>query len=146
MALNTVNMMGRLTADPELRTTDNNTKVCSFRIAVPKPVKKNSENARELTNFFSCTAWNQNAENIVNYFKKGQRIIITGTLQNRDFVNKEGINVTVTEIIVDRFEFVEPRSDGAAPVVTAPHRAEAPTTYSVPADSVESRANDQLPF
>lgn len=124
MALNSISIMGRLTADPELRQTNDGTPVLSFRIAVPKSTRRNSAEGPREANFFPCVAWRGTAENIAKFFKKGQRIALTGSLQSREYVTKEGANRVDTEIIVDSFEFVEPRE------ATASRPAQAMTSAS----------------
>jgi len=95
--LNFVAIAGRLTKDPELRYTANNTPVCTFSVAVERD-RKNAEGNRE-TDFFSCVAWRQTGEFVKKYFSKGSQIIITGRLSQRTYKDKDGNNRSTLEII-----------------------------------------------
>lgn len=104
---NKVIMIGRLVADPELRTTPNGVNVASFRVAVNRPRDK------EKSDFFNVVAWRQNAEFITRYFSKGKLIGIEGSLQTRDYTDKEGNRRTAFEIQAERAFFTE--SKGGTP-------------------------------
>ena len=107
---NKVIMIGRLVADPELRTTPNGVNVASLRIAVDRPYSKGGERKSD---FFNAVAWRQNAEFISRYFSKGKLIGIEGSLQTRDYTDKEGNKRTAFEIQVERAFFTE--SKGGTP-------------------------------
>lgn len=93
--------MGRLTADPEVRQTPNGISVCSFSIAVDR-----FANGERKADFINCVAWKQNAENIARFFKKGNMIAINGSIQTRQYQDKDtGKNRTAFEVLVDRFCF-----------------------------------------
>ena len=99
--MNVVNLMGRITADPEVRQTPNATSVCSFTIAVDR-----YSNGERKADFINCVAWRQNAENIAKFFKKGGLIAINGSIQTRQYQDKDtGKNRTAFEVLVDRFYF-----------------------------------------
>lgn len=99
--MNAVNLIGRLTADPEVRQTPNATSVCSFTIAVDR-----YSNGERKADFINCVAWRQNAENIAKFFKKGGLIAINGSIQTRQYQDKDtGKNRTAFEVLVDRFYF-----------------------------------------
>lgn len=104
---NRIIVIGRLVADPELRTTPNGINVASFRVAVNRPRDK------EKSDFFNVVAWRQNAEFITRYFSKGKLIGIEGSLQTRDYTDKEGNKRTAFEIQVERAFFTE--SKGGTP-------------------------------
>lgn len=100
-------VMGRLTTDPELRNTSSNVSVTSFAIAVNRPyVNKNGERQ---TDFFNVVAWRSQAEFICKYFKKGNCILIDGRLENRDYIDKNGIKQRVSEIITENVSFTGER-------------------------------------
>lgn len=146
MALNICNLMGNLTADPELRQTPDGTPVLTFRIAVPKPFsKKEGDDGKANANFITCVAWRQNAENIAKFFKKGQRIIVLGSLSTRDYVDKEGNKRYDFEVVVDRFEFVERKENPAtgAPTAAPSYAAQPPVTA---APAYAAPATDGFPF
>lgn len=99
--MNVVALMGRLTADPEVRQTPNGVSVCAFSIAVDRYV-----NGEKKADFINCVAWKSNAENIARFFKKGSLIAINGSIQTRQYQDKDtGKNRTAFEVLVDRFHF-----------------------------------------
>ena len=95
--------VGRLTADPELKQTQNRISVCSFTLAIDRP------GTRDKTDFINFVAWRQTAEFICKYFRKGQKIGIIGYLTSRQYEDKNGNGRTAFEVVVDRAEFVESR-------------------------------------
>lgn len=96
-------VMGRITADLELRQTPSSVSVLSFRIAVNRPfVAKNGERA---TDFFNVVAWRAQAEFIAKYFKKGSLILVDGRLESREYVDKNGATQRVVEIIAENVSF-----------------------------------------
>lgn len=95
--------VGRLTADPELKQTQNRISVCSFTLAIDRP------GTRDKTDFINFVAWRQTAEFICKYFRKGQKIALTGYLTSRRYEDKNGNQRTAFEVVVDRAEFVESR-------------------------------------
>lgn len=99
--LNLVSLMGRLTAMPELKSTDNS-HFCKFSLAVQRPKHKSEETSE--TDFFNCIAWNRNADVICDWFKKGDMMTIVGNLRNHKY-EKNGENHTATEIIVREIHF-----------------------------------------
>lgn len=111
--MNSVSLMGRLTRDPELRYTAN-TQMANARFVVAVNRKLSKEKRQEAENngyptadFISCVTWGKTAENIGNYFHKGNRIAITGHIQTGSYENKEGTRVYTTDVVVDSFDFVE---------------------------------------
>lgn len=108
--MNVVCLMGRLTADPEVRQTPNGISVCSFSIAVDR-----YSNGERKADFINCVAWRQNAENIARFFKKGNMIAINGSIQTRQYQDKDtGKNRTAFEVLVDRFHFTGSASSNAS--------------------------------
>ncbi|MDR2513648.1 MAG: single-stranded DNA-binding protein [Christensenellaceae bacterium] len=108
--MNKVILIGNLTKDPELRTTQGGVSVCTLRIAVTRRFA-NAQGVRE-SDFFDVVAWRQTADFVSRYFTKGRKIAITGTLQNRSYEAKDGTKRTVTEVIADEAEFVDSRPQG----------------------------------
>ena len=109
--------MGRLTRDPEVRYTAN-TQTANARFVVAVNRKLSKEKRQEAENngyptadFISCVAWGKTAENIANYFKKGNRIAITGHIQTGSYENQQGQRVYTTDVVVDSFDFVESNKD-----------------------------------
>jgi len=104
--LNQIVLMGRLVRDPELRYTQSQTPVASFRIAVDRDFG-GRDGAERQTDFIDIVAWRQSAEFVSKYFTKGSMIIVTGRLQMRDWTDKEGNKRTSAEVVADRVMFGE---------------------------------------
>jgi single-strand DNA-binding protein len=106
---NKVVLIGRLTKDPELRYTNTNIPVCSFSLAVNRPFASNNNDKN--VDFFNCTAWRKQAENIAKYVNKGSMVAVEGRLQTRDYLD-EKINARryVTEIVCDSVVFLDTKS------------------------------------
>ena len=114
-AINRVVLTGRLTHDPEMRTTTTGKQVVSFSIAVQKRIKPTDPNEKD-ADFFRCTAWNQTAEFVTNYASKGRMVGVDGRLQQRRYTNKDGIEVETIEVVCDNVVLLDrPRDDAAAP-------------------------------
>ena len=101
--LNSVILMGRLTADPELRTTQSGNEVTSFCIANERPFSKD-KNAKT-ADFINIVAWNNEARFVCNYFRKGQMIAIDGRVQTRRYQDQDGNNRTAFEILAQEVHF-----------------------------------------
>lgn len=108
---NLVVLTGRLTADPELKTTPNGISVTSFSIAVSRPYRSGEESQAD---FINIVAWRQRAEFITKYFKKGSLIGIEGSIQTRKYTDKNGNNRTAFEVVVNNVQFVESKRDSSA--------------------------------
>lgn len=109
---NLVVLSGRLTADPELKTTPNGVSVCSFSIAVDRRYKQGEDRQ---TDFVNIVAWRGTAEFISKYFSKGSMIGIEGSIQTRRYQDKDGYNRTAFEVIANNVQFIESkRSEGSA--------------------------------
>ena len=98
--MNSVNLMGRLTADVEVRQTTSGIAVCSFTIAVDS-----YENGERSADFIPIVAWRNTAETVGKYFRKGQMIAISGKLKLRQYTDKDGNKRTVSEVVADRIYF-----------------------------------------
>ena len=103
--MNKVELIGRLTKEPELKLTSNQTQFCNFTVAVDRRFK--DANGQRQADFINCVAWKQTAVFIQKYFHKGNRIGLTGSIQTRSFEDQSGQKRFVTEVIVDEAEFVE---------------------------------------
>lgn len=106
--MNHVILIGRATKDFELRYTNNGVAVATGTIAVDRPTGQGK--AKE-SDFISLVAWKQTAEACANYIKKGHRFGLEGRIQVRNYENNEGRRVYVTEVILERVEFLESKSD-----------------------------------
>ncbi len=115
---NLVVLTGRLTADPELKTTPSGVSVTSFSIAVNRNYKAGEE---QQTDFINIVAWRQRAEFICKYFSKGSMIGIEGSIQTRRYQDKNGNNRTAFEVVANNVQFVESKRDGgSAPAASEP--------------------------
>lgn len=130
--LNSVVLMGRLTASPELKTTSSGISVARFRVAVERSYKTGGE---KVADFIDCVAWRQTADFICKWFGKGQMIALRGSLQTRSYEDKNGAKRTVTEVNVDEASFCGDKSGGGA------QRAEAEEQQDGPVYD-----DDDLPF
>ncbi|MDR1688307.1 MAG: single-stranded DNA-binding protein [Clostridiales bacterium] len=101
--INSVQLLGRLTAEPTIRYTQQQVPVASFTLAVPRNKQKEQD---AVTDFFNIIAWRQKAEFAENYLKKGQRIAVSGELQNRSY-EKDGVRHWITEIIAENIDFAD---------------------------------------
>lgn len=135
--MNVVNLIGRLTATPELKTTQKGVSVTSFTLAVDRAYTPKGEEKQ--TDFIKCVAWRGTADFITRYFDKGNRIAVNGSLQQRNYTAKDGSNQTVYEVVVDNAYFCETKQ--AAPSVL--HESEEP---SVTDGYEEITTSDDLPF
>lgn len=109
--LNRIQLMGRLTRDPELRQTQSGTAVASFSLAVERDFKDKNSGER-ITDFIDCTAWRQTAEFVSKYFAKGRMAVVDGRLQMRDWTDKEGNKRRSAEVLVGSIYFGDSPSDG----------------------------------
>lgn len=107
--LNRAVMMGRLCATPELRQTQTQIPVCSFRIAVDRDFTKNGEKE---TDFFDVVAWRSAAEFICKYFSQGRMIAVDGRMQTRTWTDRSGSKRVTTELVVDNAYFGDSKRDG----------------------------------
>lgn len=101
--LNSVALVGRLVADPELRHTQNDIAVSSFRVAVDRDFSGNS--GERQADFINIVAWRDTAEFVCKYFVKGQMIALSGRIQSRNYEDKNGDKRTAVEVVADRVSF-----------------------------------------
>ena len=136
--MNKVILIGNLTRDPELTETPSGVAVCRFSIAVSRDYA-NADGTRE-TDFFNITVWRGRAENCGKYLKKGNKVAVIGSLQNRSYEDKDGIKRNVTDVVANEVEFLTPKNaqsdEDDAPVVSA--KRERP--------QLEAIDDNQLPF
>src|SRR5699024_1827533 len=104
--LNRVVLVGRLTRDPELRVSQNNIAVATFNLAVNRPFT--SQNGERGADFINCVVFRKQAENVNQYVKKGSIVGIDGRIQTRNYENKDGQRVYVTEVVCESVQFLEP--------------------------------------
>ncbi|MDD4327564.1 MAG: single-stranded DNA-binding protein [Eubacteriales bacterium] len=109
--MNKVILMGRLTRDPDLRTTSSQVSVATFTLAVDRRYKSSSGDRQ--ADFISIVAWRTTADFVGKYCRKGTKLVISGSLQTRTYDDKDGKKVYVTEVVADDIEFAESKRDGA---------------------------------
>lgn len=107
--LNKVILMGRLTADPELKSTPNGTAVTSFALAVSRGYHRQGEEPQ--TDFIDVVAWRQTAEFAAKYFSKGQQIALSGRIQTRSYEDRQGNKRKAVEVVAEELFFAEPKRD-----------------------------------
>ncbi len=164
--LNVAVILGRLTANPELRTTQSGISVCSFTVAVDRDFTDESGNRQ--ADFISCVAWRQTAEFIAKYFSKGKLIGIKGAIQTRNYEDRNGNKRTAVEIKADSVSFAGDKDKGQQPAgsyaqtgpgYAQPHQAAQPSrvaqqSYGHPSsyqqgsfdDYQEITPDEDLPF
>lgn len=151
--LNVVAIMGRLVADPELRTTPAGHSVCSFRIACDRSYVQQGQQRQ--ADFIDIVAWRQQADFVFKYFQKGSMIAVEGSLQTRQYQDKQGSKRTAVEVVANNISFAgAKRQDGqSAPSYeqqTASHVEQAKAQTGFAQGSADDFAvindNDDLPF
>ena len=142
MALNTITIHGRLTADPELRKTGNDVSVCNATVAVDRNFSKNNE-----TDFFDCVFWRQTADLVSKYFTKGKEIIVRGSMQQEHYEDKEGNKRTSWKLIAEEINFCGNKGDNAGGNTETPAKPAAEKSASAkPAVEENDDDDDELPF
>ena len=111
--MNSVCLLGRLTADPELRQTQSQIPVLSFTIAVDRAFQPKGQEQRQ-ADFINLVAWRQTAEFISRYFHKGSCLCVTGSIQTRNWQDQQGQKRYATEVVVDEAMFVDSKSESGA--------------------------------
>lgn len=107
--MNKVVLMGRLTRDPEMRFTQgNNTAVCSFSLAVNRRFKQEGQPDAD---FINIVAWAKTAEFVGKYFAKGQQVAVIGRIQTRNYDDKEGKKIFVTEVVAEEVYFADSKKE-----------------------------------
>ncbi|GMV66280.1 MAG: single-stranded DNA-binding protein [Candidatus Omnitrophica bacterium] len=151
--INTIVLVGRLTADPDVRYTQSGIAVARLSVAVDRNFK-NAQGEKE-TDFINAVAWRKAAELIGQYASKGNMIGLRGSLQVRKYTDKDGNNRTAYEVVVEDFQFLEPKRDGSAggsgprpgPKPTPPPPGASPYQDNMPPEPPpDNFMDDDLPF
>lgn len=142
--MNKIIIMGRLTADPEYKTTANGIGVCKFYVAVPRPWRKDSE---ETADFFTVTAWRNTAEFVSKYFTKGKMILVTGALRNNNYTGSDGVKRYENYIVAESVEFTgdKQRKDDEPSDLPEIKNTTIEAEFSLE-DFEEVISNDEMPF
>lgn len=109
--MNNIVLLGRLTKDADIRSTQSGKVVASFTLAVDRPY---TQNGKREVDFIACQIWGKSAEVLGKSVHKGQRVLLEGRLQIRQYTDKNGNKRTAAEVVTDRFEFIE-RKEQTAP-------------------------------
>lgn len=109
--MNNIVLLGRLTKDADIRSTQSGKVVASFTLAVDRPY---TQNGKREADFIACQIWGKSAEVLGKSVHKGQRVLLEGRLQIRQYTDKNGNKRTAAEVVTDRFEFIE-RKEQTAP-------------------------------
>ena len=148
--LNCVTLMGRLTADPELKSTTSGKEVCVFQIAVDRSY---SPDGKRKTDFITIVAWQHNAKFVADYFRKGQMIALVGAIQTRTYEDKKGNKRTAFEVVAREVSFCgskagNSRSDTSSENSSTDNAEGINGYYSnaTAADFAEIPDDDDLPF
>ena len=132
--MNSINLVGRLTADPEVKQTTSGKSVCTFTLAVNRP------RVKDVTDFIHLSAWNQSAEYLASYGHKGSLVAATGVLTTRKYDDKFGNHRTAFEIVCDHVSICESRDK------TSTAKTNYGSFTEAFADSLEMCDSDDIPF
>lgn len=141
--MNKAILIGRLTRDPELRTTPTGRNVCQFSVAVSRNFT-NANGERE-ADFINCVVWDKQAENLVKYQKKGNQIAVEGRIQTRNYDDKDGKKVYVTEILASNISFLDSKGTGATGNTSFNNLPE-PPMEDTSSNNVETVSVEKDPF
>ena len=142
--MNKVILMGRLTRDPEVRYTQtNNTLVCTFSLAVNRRFKQEGQPDAD---FFNIVAWSKTGEFCSKYFKKGQQVGVIGRLQTRNYDDKDGKKVYVTEVVAEETYFADSRRDSDGSTGSTFTGVDAPFNVQEGSSDFTPVTDDDLPF
>ena len=129
--MNKVILIGRLTRDPELRYTGNNTPITTFSLAVNRPFT--NQNGEREVDFINCIVWRKLAETVKNYLSQGSQVAVEGRIQTRRYQNNKGESKYITEILGENIEFLESKSKKEESGVTKPVE-----TMSIPEQKINN--------
>ena len=138
--MNNVQLIGRLTADPELKHTQSGTACTRFNVAVDRRVKQGEE---KQTDFITIVAWQQRAEFICKYFSKGQRIALTGSIRTGSYTDRDGNKRNTFEVWAENVEFCESKAEKAQ---NQSQNQQQQKNETLPDVSMEYDMNADLPF
>ena len=110
--MNKVILMGRLTRDPEVRYTQGENSLCiaNFTVAVDRRMHRNAQDGGQTADFIPCVVFGKQAEHVEKYYRKGLKTCLSGRIQTRNYTNREGVKVYVTEVVVEDLEFAESKN------------------------------------
>mgnify|MGYP002627559728 CR=1 FL=1 len=141
--MNNVSLIGRLTADPELKHTQSGIASVRFSIAVDRTYSKQGEERQ--ADFINITAWRHTAEFICRYFTKGQRIALTGRIQTGSYTDRDGIKRYTFDVVAENVEFCEPKKKTDSNITVSPESTNTAPEYAENG-SYANISDDDLPF
>ena len=140
--MNSINLIGNICNDVELKTTNSGKSVCSFNLAVKRPFSK------ETTDFLPVVCWERQGEMVSKYCKKGDRIGITGVMTTRKYQDKDGNNRTAFEVVANNVQFVESKrsqDNGEGNSMPTPEN-DPLTSFAENLAGFEEMSDDDCPF
>lgn len=140
--INRVVLVGRLTKDPEFRTTQNGVSVATFTLAVNRNFK--NKNGEQQADFINVVVFRQQAENVNNYLSKGNLAGVDGRIQSRSYENKIGQRVYVSEVLADSVQFLEPKNNQSNN--QSQQQSGQAQSGNSPFDNSADISDDSLPF
>ena len=140
--MNNATLIGRLTADPEIKRTQSGTAMVRFSIAVDRAYTKQGEEKQ--ADFINCVAWDKKAEFICKYFSKGQKIALTGSIRTGSYTDKDGNKRNTFDVWLDNVEFCESRK-GETSTEAHTQEPQKPVESRKPQEPIQYDDND-LPF
>lgn len=138
--LNSVCLMGRLTADPELKSTQLGVSVCNFRIAVDRTYTPKGQEKQ--TDFINIITWRSTAEFVSRYFRKGQLVAVQGSIQTGQYTDRDGNKRTTFDVVADNVFFAEKKAESGETKQGAGYDH----SPDIQGDFEEIVGNDELPF
>ena len=138
--LNSVCLMGRLTADPELKSTQSGVSVCSFRIAVDRTYQPKGQEKQ--TDFINIVTWRSTAEFVSRYFRKGQLVAVQGSIQTGQYTDRDGNKRTTFDVVADNVFFAEKKAESGETKQGAGYDH----SPDIQGDFEEIISPDELPF
>lgn len=144
--LNRTELQGRLTHDPELKTTQGGVSVCSFRLAVEGDIKDRNTGERK-TEFFTIVTWRNTAEFVSKYLSKGRMVIIDGKLHNKEYTDRDGKKRYVTEIHAENVYFADSKKEeGQQTRQTTVPVYQKPAATPARTQVIDTGEDEELPF
>ena len=138
--LNSVCLMGRLTADPELKSTQSGVSVCNFRIAVDRTYTPKGQEKQ--TDFINIVTWRSTAEFVSQYFRKGQLVAVQGSIQTSQYTDRDGNKRTTFDVVADNVFFAEKKAESGETKQGAGYDH----SPDIQGDFEEIISPDELPF
>lgn len=138
--LNSVCLMGRLTADPELKSTQSGVSVCNFRIAVDRTYTPKGQEKQ--TDFINIVTWRGTAEFVSRYFRKGQLVAVQGSIQTSQYTDRDGNKRTTFDVVADNVFFAEKKAESGETKQGAGYDH----SPDIQGDFEEIISPDELPF